>query len=464
VFDLDDVSVYIDRVTSAAMGEPSTGAPVVPAPPSIAAAPPLELEGQLGVLRAHAHIDGLPAKTRFRFFKRLLLRAARLFTRRQVAFNRAALEAFEKLSEENGRQAAEIATLRGHFQQLAAETAGQFSAAAGFRNDILTFRAETLNRLTNSHAALTSAQVGLEENQETVEQLDNQMAELRLKLFDLARERAGDRTELMMQHSRLEMLLSEARRPAPAAGQPDPLALAFTREMDAALSRLYARFENTFRGTREEISRRQEAYLDYVHSLKGGKVPVLDLGCGRGEWLELLRRHDIPAYGVDTNEPFVEQNRERHLDVRLEDGAAHLAALPESSMGAISAFHLIEHIDLPSLVRLIDGALRALVPGGVLILETPNPTNLVVGSAAFYLDPTHLKPLHPQFLEFLVQERGFGNVERRYLNPSPEPVFTVPRLDSEEQTAVMERMVDHLNWAFFGPQDTGVIGRKAGPA
>ena len=462
--DLDEVSVYIDRVVAAATGAPTHPPPPVLTPPTVLAPPPLQLNGQLQTMQAHVHIDGLPAKTRFRFFKRVLLRMTRLFTRRQVAFNRAALEAISELVAVNARQAAELATLRGHFQQLGTETAGQFSAAARFRNDMLAFRAEALNRLTTSHASLTSAQLDLEENQEAVQQLQDELVRLRLRLFDLAKERAADRTELMMQHSRLEMLLSEARRPAPVEGGTDPLALVFSREMDEALSRLYARFENTFRGTRDEISRRQEVYLNDVYILKGGNVPVLDLGCGRGEWLELLQRRGIPAYGVDTNEPFVQQNRDRGLDVRLEDGAAHLAALPESSVGAISAFHLVEHIDLSSLIALIDGALRALVPGGVLILETPNPTNLVVGAAAFYLDPTHLKPLHPEFLEFLVQERGFVDVERRYLNPSLEPAFAVPQLESEDQTAAMERLVGHLNWAFFGPQDTGVIGRKAGPA
>ena len=461
---LDEVSVYLDQVIAAAMGESRPGTPITPALSASAAHTPLLLDSQLGVMRAQAEIDGLPAKTRFRFFKRLLLRMSRLFTRRQVAFNRAALDAITELTAANDRQAAEITALRGHFAQLATETAGQFSGAAKFHKELLIFRAETLNRLTTSHAALTSAQLGLEESHEAVEQIGKEVAELRLKLFDLARERASDRTELMMQSSRLEMLLNEARRPAPADGQPDPLALAFSREMDGALSQLYSRFENVFRGTREEISRRQETYLDYVYPLKGGDVPVLDLGCGRGEWLELLRRHGIPAYGVDTNEPFVDKNRERGLDVRLEDGAAHLASVPEGSLGAVSAFHLVEHIELAALIALIDGALRAIVPGGLIILETPNPTNLIVGASAFYLDPTHLKPIHPQFLEFLVQERGFVNVERRYLNPSPEPAFTVPQLESEEQTAVMERLVEHLNWAFFGPQDTGVIGRKAGPA
>jgi SAM-dependent methyltransferase len=461
---VDEVSVYIDRVTSAALGEPQPVATLAFTSPSTASPAPIHVDNELAVMRAHAEIDGLPTKTRFRFFKRLLLRISRLFTRRQVAYNQAALDVIQALVEVNIRQAAELAALRGHFQQLGTETAGQFSAATKFRNETLAFRAEALNRLNTSHAAITSAQLELEEKAEAIERLDKELTEVRLKLFDLARDRAVDRTELMMQQSRLEVLLNEARRSRPVDGGPDPLALAFTRQMDEAQSRLYAQFESVFRGTREEITRRQEPYLDYVYFLKGGDLPVLDLGCGRGEWLELLRRHGIPGYGVDTNKPFVEKNRERGLDVRLEDGAAHLASLPEGSLGAVSAFHLVEHIDLAALIALIDGALRALAPGGVLILETPNPTNLVVGASAFYLDPTHLKPIHPHFLEFLVEERGFVDVERRYLNPSPEPTFTVPQLGSEEQTAVMERLVDHLNWAFFGPQDTGVIGRKAGPA
>ena len=107
---------------------------------------------------------------------------------------------------------------------------------------------------------------------------------------------------------------------------------------------------------------------------------------------------DIAGYGVDINEVVVERCRARGLDVRAADALVHLREVPEGSVRAVTSFHVVEHLSLDTLVQLIDAALVALKAGGLLIFETPNPTNINVGAASFYLDPTHLKPLHPQFL------------------------------------------------------------------
>jgi O-antigen chain-terminating methyltransferase len=230
--------------------------------------------------------------------------------------------------------------------------------------------------------------------------------------------------------------------------------------IDERASELYAEFEDVFRGSRSEIAQRQKTYLDVLEAA-GAEGPVVDIGCGRGEWLELLTQHGIQAYGVDTNEAVLQAARDRGLDVRSGDGLKHLAALPPGSVRAVSAFHFAEHISLSDLMHLLDASLRALRPGGLLILETPNPTNLVVGAASFYIDPTHLRPLHPQFLEFLVKVRGFVDVEVRYVNPLAESQIVLPQMGTDVQAEAMQRVVSQLNWALFGPQDYAVIGRKA---
>jgi O-antigen chain-terminating methyltransferase len=256
------------------------------------------------------------------------------------------------------------------------------------------------------------------------------------------------------------MLLEEARRRLPEPLDPGQLKT-FADQLNGKLDPLYKQLEDRFRGSREEIIELQRAYVGDVADLKGGAAPVVDIGCGRGEWLEVLKDNGIPAYGVDINATFAEQNQARGLDVRVGDAIDHLESVPEGSVGAVTGFHVAEHLEFPVLVRLIDAARRVLRPGGVLIFETPNPTNVIVGSASFYMDPTHRNPLHPQFMEFLLGARGFADVEVRYLHPSDEQAFVLPV--AKEATAehdAMSRIVEHLNWAFFGPLDYAVIGRR----
>ena len=121
-------------------------------------------------------------------------------------------------------------------------------------------------------------------------------------------------------------------------------------------------------------------------------------------------------------------------------------------------FHVAEHLDFDDLIGVIRGAALALADGGALVVETPNPTNLQVGAASFYLDPTHVKPLHPRLLEFLFSESGLGNVVVHYLNPGPQPVLEVPRALADDPEA--EKLIDLLNHNLLSPYDYAVIGYK----
>jgi len=180
------------------------------------------------------------------------------------------------------------------------------------------------------------------------------------------------------------------------------------------LDALYALFEDRFRGTTHDIRGRLEAYLPYIEQTGVGRadLPILDLGCGRGEWLELLKAHDYVARGVDQNRVFVAHCKNLELDVLESDAVTYLRGLETGTYGAITSFHIAEHLSLETLVLLLDESLRVLKKGGIMIVETPNPENLRVGSCDFYIDPTHRNPIPPSTLHFFMDATGFVNVEK----------------------------------------------------
>lgn len=192
-------------------------------------------------------------------------------------------------------------------------------------------------------------------------------------------------------------------------------------EFGGLLDALYAAFEDKFRGSPSEIRERQEIYLPYVQKIanrKGAQVDAIDIGCGRGEWLEIMKSAGHNAQGVDTNATMVARCREAGLAAVESDGIAFLAAQPPASADVITAFHVVEHISFGALIHLIDEARRVVRPGGLLILETPNPENVIVGACGFYMDPTHKRPIPPELLSFFVEFRGFEEIEILRLHPS----------------------------------------------
>jgi SAM-dependent methyltransferase len=171
----------------------------------------------------------------------------------------------------------------------------------------------------------------------------------------------------------------------------------------------YRAFEDRYRGSREIIKDRLRAYAPFTAPLlQGGPAAALDLGCGRGEWLELLGEDGFDARGVDLDDGMLAACHERGLAARHCDALAALRAQPDASLALVSAFHLVEHLPFELVQDLITESLRALRPGGLLIMETPNPENLTVGATSFYRDPTHVRPLPPDLLGFAADHAGFG--------------------------------------------------------
>lgn len=171
----------------------------------------------------------------------------------------------------------------------------------------------------------------------------------------------------------------------------------------------YHQFEMHHRGPREVIKQRISAYLPYVDKARNlaENIQVLDLGCGRGEWLELMQEHKIAALGIDINITMLDQCRSCGMKVEYCDAVKFLRSVPSSTYAVITAFHLVEHMPFEQLQELVQHARRVLLPGGLLILETPNPENITVATNTFYLDPTHQRPLPPLLLSFLPEHYGF---------------------------------------------------------
>jgi SAM-dependent methyltransferase len=283
-----------------------------------------------------------------------------------------------------------------------------------------------------------------------VEKLQIEAREIRAELDRLAEAGEKNRAELAAQGGRLERILRALDgAETDAVGESSRAILA--QELERLLGEQYDDFERVFRGSPEAIRERLSPYLADVLDVEGG--PVLDIGSGRGEWLDLLKEEGRAATGVELSEVFAEDSRRRGHEVTVGDGVAALRGRPEGSLGAVTAFHVVEHLEFAALIELVDAALAALQPGGILILETPNPTNLAVGSASFHLDPTHVRPVHPQLLEYVVRARGFVHVELRFLDRRSGLGLQLP-----EQTD--RALVEQLNRELFGAEDYAVVARK----
>lgn len=194
--------------------------------------------------------------------------------------------------------------------------------------------------------------------------------------------------------------------------------------VEADFDDFYARFEQIARGTREEIKARQGVYLPYAEqaAARTGCRLVADIGSGRGEWLEILTESGFEGYGAELNTIFLADSRSRGFDVAEGDGVAWLEGQPAGRFCMVTGLQVAEHLPFTHLLRLLKAAERTLRPGGSLILEIPNPTNLQVGSCSFYGDPTHQRPVVPSTLDFMMLLAGFSRREQLSLHPPQDQI------------------------------------------
>ena len=233
---------------------------------------------------------------------------------------------------------------------------------------------------------------------------------------------------------------------------PPATGLPASEGFEAFKDQFYHRLENAWRGSREEITRRLQVYLPEVRAAveRSGGKPVLDLGCGRGEWLEVLQDARLEAYGVDMNAVQIAEAREAGLDARLGDAVKLLAAAEDNSLSVITAHHLIEHLPFDTVAWITREACRVLAPGGLLLFETPDTRNVLVGATTFHTDPTHLKPMPEQVMSVLLETAGFDPVEVRHINAHE-------RLD---EFLAKPDINDEVAYLLFGPQDLTILGTK----
>jgi SAM-dependent methyltransferase len=231
-----------------------------------------------------------------------------------------------------------------------------------------------------------------------------------------------------------------------------------TISMDSSDSGFYRAFEERYRGSREAIKQRIGVYLPFVVPLLALYTPAraVDLGCGRGEWLELLQEEGFLPHGVDLDEHMLSACVERGLPAHPGEAVAYLRTLDAASQCVVSGFHIAEHMAFADLQTLVVEALRVLKPGGLLILETPNPENLKVGTHTFYLDPTHLRPIPPLLLSFLPELYDYARTRILRLHASfdlesPHDIQLIEVLEgvSRDYAVVAQKGADSETLALF---------------
>ena len=323
---------------------------------------------------------------------------------------------------------------------------------------------DRLEKIDEQHGQrLTQADAERAELREGVSNLGHDLGALRAGLSELEHSTSASNSQLeTVLHGMEEKIahlssrLSLQERKIASAASPGSIAKAAEPAAPGgALDGFYMVFEDHFRGSREDILGRLEAYLPMVKECLSGVEKdglVLDLGCGRGEWLELLSSRGVKALGIDNNAGFLVQCEQLELEAVEGDALQYLTSLPAASVSIVSGFHIIEHLQFDVLMLLVDEVQRVLQPGGMVIFETPNPKNLIVGACNFYADPTHVRQIFPDLLEFVLQSRGYVAVELKYLNPHPP----AQQLNSEEAPLLAAQLNGLLSCA----RDFAVIGYK----
>ena len=351
-----------------------------------------------------------------------------------------------KVAELNVNAGAEVTSML-HYRGIVRKIARLLGKVTVFLGRVITIPQRNFNSSILHSLRITLD--GIRDMNRTTARLEKEMERIKEKsaLVDYLK------TGLITQERRVSILLEELRRQINDAERGKETPIQGLSEPNI-LDPLYLAFENQFRGTREEIRDRLMEYIPLIREARAGTEDreILDIGCGRGEWLELMNDEGLVARGLDLNHVLVQDCRDKGFMVEENDALSYLRSLPDNSLGAITSFHLIEHLEFDDRVALFDESVRVLKSGGIAIFETPNPRNLLVGSCNFWSDPTHLRPLYPETHQFLMEYRGFCKVELLFLHPHEGD----QRLPEEEAPELASRLNEVLSCA----RDYAVVGYK----
>jgi O-antigen chain-terminating methyltransferase len=233
-------------------------------------------------------------------------------------------------------------------------------------------------------------------------------------------------------------------------------------QLDESLDINYYKFENKFRGSETDIKNRQRIHIPYFQSKKN----VLDIGCGRGEFLELLKENGTKAKGIDIDKKMIEHCKKKGLDVIFFDAFDYLESIPDNSLEGIFMAHVIEHFKPKKIVKIINLSYKKLKKGSYFIIETVNPKSFA-SLSNFNIDLSHVKLLHPSLMEFLLLSAGFKKMEVKFLSPIPE-ASKLKKINIDKKLTNSEKKflevhntnIEKLNSIIYGYQDYAIIGKK----
>jgi O-antigen chain-terminating methyltransferase len=309
-------------------------------------------------------------------------------------------------------------------------------------------------RICNTEKQLVNSQLllidelksALKKSHVRSETLEGRINNLADKLESAQQESALVRQDLRYQQRSVSVLL-EKLADADAA----QVAAIDNHYENVPLDAYYVAFEDACRGDRASIRKSQEYYLPLLGSPDNyTSNKLLDLGCGRGEWLQLMSEHQWDVCGIDLNLLMVQQCQQEGLNAEQTDALSYLRETPDNSLAIVTGFHIIEHLPFDVLFGVFAEAMRVLVPGGRILFETPNPENLLVASHTFYHDPTHRNPITPTSIEFLASYNGFVDTEIIRLHPYPE----------EAKVKGIDPLTERVNGHLCGPQDFAIAAVK----
>ncbi len=397
---------------------------------------------------------GGPLNSLVQAWKKFLARVLDWHVREQVEFNRNIVACIDSAMEALTDTNRAISQLAGRLEASEQVT----EELKDIRNHWAEWRVEWERKLQQNEVQLLRSVADLQGHfQHRVNVLDSNYretvrmqhtaftAELDLKTADIQKRMWADLERIRLEYERL--IYSELRTIRQRAVVSAPAVS--VEKVDSAppipdLGFDYGRFAERFRGTEEYVKSTQAFYRPYF----AGKQNVLDLGCGRGEFLELMRDLGVPARGIDLSDESVALCRHKGLAAEKADLFEYLANLPEASLDGVFCSQVVEHIPperLPAMIRLAASRLQR---NGVIAIETPNPECLAIFATHFYLDPTHQRPVPHPLLAFYLEEFGVGNIEVRRLSPAVESMPSVASLPED------------FREVFFGGLDYAITGKK----